>query len=63
MAREGKVFFSEEKKQKTFIPGATPRAGHGLERGCGGEIKVFWFAQGGLRLSSEKNILSSFPEH
>jgi hypothetical protein len=37
-----KVFFSEEKNQKTFIPGR-PRIdpGHGLDRGSGGEIKVF----------------------
>jgi hypothetical protein len=30
-------------------------AGHGLERGRGAEIKVFWF------FSSEKNILAFCP--
>jgi hypothetical protein len=44
-------FFSEEKKQKIFIPGR-PRQdpGHGLDHGSGEEAKVFWF------FSSEKNI-------
>jgi len=47
-----KVFFSEEKKQKTFIPGAVESSGLGLDRGNGGEVKVFWF------FFSKKNTLS-----
>jgi hypothetical protein len=38
-----KVFFSEDKKQETFIPGAAESSGLGLDRGNGGEVKVFWF--------------------
>jgi hypothetical protein len=38
---ERKSFFSEEKKQKTFISGAFSPSGHGLNRGLCGELKVF----------------------
>jgi hypothetical protein len=46
-----KAFFFEKKKQKTFI------GCRGLVTGARKEAKVFWFAQGGLRLFSKKNIL------
>jgi hypothetical protein len=52
--REGSVFFSEEKNQKTFALCARQDPGHGPPQGAGGKIKVFWF------FSSEKNILESF---
>jgi len=47
------IFFSEEKKQKTFVLGAAARVApvHALASGAG--IKVFWF------FSSEKNALLS----
>jgi hypothetical protein len=47
--------FSEEKEAKRLLflrPRNDP--GHGLDRGSGGEIKVFWF------FSSEKNTFLSF---
>jgi hypothetical protein len=50
---KGRVFFSEEKKQKTFTPSPAERSGHAHHVGGGGEVKVFWF------FSSEKNILPS----
>jgi hypothetical protein len=50
-----KVFFSEEKKQKTFIYFSA--ASHWVAMACtwprAPEVKVFWF------FSSEKNILTS----
>jgi hypothetical protein len=52
------MFFSEEKNQKTFASGAhgwIPAMARQVE--TAEEIRVFWFTQGGLRLSSEKNIL------
>jgi hypothetical protein len=53
-----KVFFSEGKNQKTFMPAPASRAGHVPEQGSCEDIEVFCFSQGGLRLSSEKKILS-----
>jgi hypothetical protein len=50
-----KVFFSEEKKQKTFIPGARGKIQHCLDRGSSGDIKVSWF------FSSEKNFFLNLP--
>jgi hypothetical protein len=54
-----KRFFFEKKNQKTFIPTPAALSGPilkrwGLDRGSGGEIKVFWF------FSSEKNIFLDF---
>jgi hypothetical protein len=48
-----RFFFSEEKKQKTFILALADRSGTWPDRGDSGKVKVFWF------FSSEKNILSS----
>jgi hypothetical protein len=46
--------FSEEKEAKRLLfLRQRQDAGHGLHRGRGGGIKVFWF------FSSEKNILAS----
>jgi hypothetical protein len=56
-SQERKSFFSEEKKQKTFIPGAALSSVSSLAYGGSEEIKVFWF------FSSEKNILPSFSRH
>jgi hypothetical protein len=51
--KEERVFFSEEKKQKTFIPGACGKIETmGSIVGTAEKIKVFWF------FSSEKNILA-----
>jgi hypothetical protein len=47
-----KAFFSEEKKQKTF--GSLPVA-RSVQPGQ--DVKVFWFAQGGLRLFFKKELL------
>jgi hypothetical protein len=49
--KESKVFFSEEKNQKTFIPAPASRLGHVPEVGSCEDIKVFCF------FSSEKKIL------
>jgi hypothetical protein len=47
--RERKHFFSEEKKQKTFVPASAPKyRAMTLGMGSGEEIKVFCF------FSSEK---------
>jgi hypothetical protein len=46
-----KVFFFEKKKQKTFT------CCRGLAGDARKAIKVFWFAQGGLRLFSKQNML------
>jgi hypothetical protein len=45
-----KVFFSEEKKQKTFISPLLPRSRPWPDsmRELAPEIKVFWFTPGGL---------------
>jgi hypothetical protein len=50
--RSGRLFFSEEKKQKTFDFRAPPVSGHGRDLATSADIKVFWF------FSSEKNALS-----
>jgi hypothetical protein len=53
IARRGrvrKVFFSEEKKQKTFVNGAGI-GGCKVRRAVGAVAKVFWF------FFSKKNIL------
>jgi ribosomal protein L24E len=56
--REGrKVFFSEEKNQKTFISPRDPRSRPWPESETSAELKVFWF------FFSKKNILSSFAGH
>jgi hypothetical protein len=52
-AWEERPFFSEEKKQKTFILCATARLVLFLSLAPGGEIEVFWF------FSSEKNAFFS----
>jgi hypothetical protein len=52
--QERKAFFSEEKKQKTFISFAALPAANGHSVGAGAEEKVFWF------FFSKKNILPSF---
>jgi hypothetical protein len=44
-----KAFFSEEKKQKTFIFQQLDIKGHGPDLSAGAGIEVFWF------FSSEKN--------
>jgi len=46
---EGRLFFSEEKKQKTFISLAASRLAMCLDLAARAGIKVFWF------FSSEKN--------
>jgi hypothetical protein len=51
--REERLFFFEKKKQKTFD--SLSQTSH---QSAPKDIKVFWFAQGGLRLFSKKNILS-----
>jgi hypothetical protein len=41
---ERDVFFSEEKKQKTFISWRKRQdPGHGLDLGTRGKTRVFWF--------------------
>jgi hypothetical protein len=53
------MFFSEEKNQKTFISGAAPSSpAMAWNGGAFGEIKVFCFPQGGLRLFFRKEGLS-----
>jgi hypothetical protein len=47
-----RFFFFEKKKQKTFVALCAYRDSVWPEA-----TKVFWFAQGGFRLSSEKIIL------
>jgi hypothetical protein len=52
--------FSEEKEAKRLLFLRQRKdTGHGLDRGRGGEVKVFWF------FSSEKNILPyiTFPRN
>jgi hypothetical protein len=53
--RERKVFFSEEKKQKTFNSGArgTIRAIASI-LGVAERIRVFWFRRAGFRLFFRK---------
>jgi hypothetical protein len=41
-SKASKAFFSEEKKQKTFVPGAAYGACK-LRRAMGAVAKVFWF--------------------
>jgi hypothetical protein len=45
-----KVFFFEEKKQKTFVFLATSSWAPAFHLAAGEGIKVFWFPQGGRRL-------------
>jgi hypothetical protein len=46
-------FLKKRTKRLLFLR-CTQLSGHGLDRGGGGELRVFWFMQGGLRLFFRK---------
>jgi hypothetical protein len=50
--KERKCSFLKKRTKKLLFLALAALSGHGLKRGSGGEIKVFWF------FSSEKNILA-----